>query len=131
VQDPPMGMAERTCCIVGIGESVLGLVPHCTSLSLTTQAITRALVDAGLSPRDIDGCLSKPPYQEPTFLFTDALAASCGLRLRYGHDLHAGGCTPILALGNAVRAIVAGLCHTVLVAFGENWLSYTKALYPT
>ncbi len=55
-----MGMAGRTCCIAGIGESVLGLVPHSTSLSLTTQAITRALADAGLSPHDIDGCLSKP-----------------------------------------------------------------------
>jgi acetyl-CoA acetyltransferase len=126
-----MRTAERTCCIVGIGESTLGLVPHSTSLSLTTQAITQALADAGLSHRDIDGCLSKAPYQEPTFLFTDALAATLGLRLRYGHDLHAGGCTPILALGNAVRAIAAGVCHTVLVAFGENWLSYTKAPYPT
>jgi acetyl-CoA acetyltransferase len=36
-----------------------------------------------------------------------------------------------LALGDAVRAIQAGRCHTVLVAFGENWLSYTKGPYPT
>ena len=49
--------------------------------------------------------MSKPPYQEPTFLFTDQLAATLGLRLRYGHDLHAGGCTPILALAEAARAI--------------------------
>jgi len=75
--------------------------------------------------------LSKPPYQEPTFLFTDQLAATLGLRLHYGHDLHAGGCTPILALAEAARAIEAGLCHTVLIAFGENWLSYNKAPRPT
>jgi acetyl-CoA acetyltransferase len=51
--------------------------------------------------------------------------------LRYGHDLHAGGCTPILALANTVRAIAAGLCHTVLIAFGENMLSQTKTPRPT
>lgn len=118
-------------CLVGIGESELGHVPQSTSLGLTVQAALRALADAGLTPREVDGCLSKPPYQEPTFLFTDQLAATLGLRLRYGHDLHAGGCTPILALADAVRALAAGLCHTVLVAFGENMLTHSKAPRPT
>jgi len=118
-------------CIVGIGESELGQVPQSTSLGLTVQAALRALKDAGLAPHQVDGCLSKPPYQEPTFLFTDQLAASLGLRLRYGHDLPAGGCTPILALANAVRALAAGLCHTVLIAFGENMLTHSKAPRPT
>jgi acetyl-CoA acetyltransferase len=118
-------------CIVGIGESALGLVPNSTSLSLTVQSVSRALMDAGLTIRDIDGCLSKAPYQEPTFLFTDQLASTLGMRLRYGHDLHAGGCTPILALAAAARAIEADVCHTVLVAFGENWLSYNKSPQPT
>jgi acetyl-CoA acetyltransferase len=115
-----------TYCIVGIGESDLGHVPQQTSLGLTMQAALRALADAGLTPSEVDGCLSKPPYQEPTFLFTDYLATTLGLRLRYGHDLHVGGCTPILALADAVRAIAAGLCHTVLVAFGENMATQSK-----
>ena len=118
-------------CIVGIGESALGHVPRSTSVGLTVQAALSALADAGLTLRDIDGCLSKPPYQEPTFLFTDSLAATLGLRLCYGHDLHVGGCTPILALADAVRAIEAGCCHTVLVAFGENWSSYNKTSQAT
>jgi acetyl-CoA acetyltransferase len=126
-----MGRKRPQVCVVGVGESALGLVPNSTSISLTVQAASCALADAGLTPGDIDGCLSKPPYQEPTFLFTDQLAATLGLRLRYGHDLHAGGCTPILALAEAARAIEAGLCHTVLIAFGENWLSYNKAPRPT
>jgi acetyl-CoA acetyltransferase len=126
-----MGRNRPQVCVVGVGESALGLVPNSTSISLTVQAASCALADAGLTPRDIDGCLSKPPYQEPTFLFTDQLAATLGLRLRYGHDLHAGGCTPILALAEAARAIESGLCHTVLIAFGENWLSYNKAPRPT
>ena len=115
-----------TCCIVGIGESALGHVPDKTSLGLTIDAARHAFADAGLAPQDVDGCLSKPPYQEPTFLFTDQLAATLGLRLRYGHDVHAGGCTPILAVADAVRAIEAGQCHTVLIAFGENMLSQNK-----
>jgi len=126
-----MSDSSRKYCIVGIGESELGQVPQSTSLGLTTQAALRALADAGLTPQQVDGCLSKPPYQEPTFLFTDQLAASLGMRLRYGHDLHAGGCTPILALANAVRALAAGLCHTVLIAFGENMLTHSKAPRPT
>ena len=126
-----MARSHPHVCIVGVGESALGLVPNSTSMSLTVQAASRALLDAGITPRDIDGCLSKAPYQEPTFLFTDQLAAALGLRLRYGHDLHVGGCTPILALAEAARAIEAGLCHTVLVAFGENWLSYNKSPRPT
>ncbi|HJY79990.1 MAG TPA: thiolase family protein, partial [Candidatus Binatia bacterium] len=115
---------------VGIGESELGQVPQSTSLGLTVQAALRALEDAGLAPHQVDGCLSKPPYQEPTFLFTDQLAATLGLRLRYGHDLHAGGCTPVLALANAVRALEAGLCHTVLIAFGENMFTHSKTPRP-
>lgn len=118
-------------CIVGIGESELGHVPQSTSLGLTVRAALRALADAGLTPHEVDGCLSKPPYQEPTFLFTDQLAATLGLRLRYGHDLHVGGCTPILALADAVRALEAGLCHTVLVAFGENMFTHSKTQRPT
>lgn len=121
-----MASSKEKYCIVGIGESALGQVPHSTSMGLTVQAAVCALADAGLTSQEIEGCLSKPPYQEPTFLFTDALAATLGLRLRYGHDLHVGGCTPILALADAVRAIAAGCCHTVLVAFGENWSSYNK-----
>ncbi len=117
--------------IVGIGESELGQIPQSTSLDLTVQAALHALEDAGLAPHRVDGCLSKPPYQEPTFLFTDQLAATLGLRLRYGHDLHAGGCTPVLALANAVRALEAGLCHTVLIAFGENMFTYSKTPRPT
>src|ERR1700694_3689234 len=109
----------QNCCIVGIGESELGHVPQSTSLGLTVQAALRALADAGLTPREVDGCLSKPPYQEPTFLFTDQLAATLGLGLRFGHGPH------------AVRALAAGLCHTVLVAFGENMFSYSKAPQPT
>lgn len=126
-----MAGPQGTCCIVGIGESALGRIADKTSLGLTIDAARYACADAGLVSRDIDGCLSKPPYQDPTFLFTDQLAATLGLRLRYGHDLHAGGCTPILALASAVRAIAAGLCHTVLIAFGENMLSQNKAPRPT
>jgi len=118
---------KEKSCIVGIGESELGQVPQSTSLGLTVQAAVRALEDAGLALHQVDGCLSKPPYQQPTFLFTDQLAAMLGLRLRYGHDLHAGGCTPILALANAVRALEAGLCHTVLIAFGEDMFTHSKA----
>ena len=118
-------------CIAGIGESALGHVPQQTSLGLTIQAALRALADVGLTPGEVDGCLSKPPYQEPTFLFSDYLAATLGLRLRYGHDLHAGGCTPIMALADAVRAIEAGLCHTVLIAFGENMATQSKTPRPT
>jgi acetyl-CoA acetyltransferase len=91
------------------------------------QAALRALEDAGLTPKEVDGCISKPPYQEPTFLFTDRLAATLGLRPRYCHDLHVGGCTPLLALADALRAMEAGLCHTVLIAFGENMLTQSKA----
>lgn len=118
-------------CIVGIGESEVGHAPHSTSSGLTVTAALRALKDAGLTPQDIDGCLSKSSYHEPTFLFTDQLAAALGLRLRYGHDLPVGGCTPIAALADAVRAMDAGLCHTVLVAFGDTMLSQAKNPRPT
>ncbi len=36
-----------------------------------------------------------------------------------------------LPLAEAARAIEADVCHTVLVAFGENWLSYNKSPHPT
>ena len=107
-------------CIVGIGESTLGLVPNSTSMSLTVQAVSCALIDAGLTIRDIDGCLSKLPIKSQRF----------SLLISWRHARVATSvmvmiCMPVdvrqfWPLAEAARAIEAGLCHTVLVAFGRT-----------
>ena len=68
-------MRDRAC-IVGIGETAYCRAPGSgmTQLGLQLQAATRAIEDAGLRPRDIDGIM---PF--PNLGSAEELAASLGI----------------------------------------------------
>lgn len=112
--------------VLGVSESDLGRVgPHRTELALQVQACRRALADAGLSPRDVDGLFVQPgPYERmPSLLLAEYL----GLRVRYADTTMVGGCSNLQQLEHAVAALEAGLCDVALIAYANTPLSSRAA----
>ncbi|MBI4081139.1 MAG: thiolase family protein [Candidatus Lambdaproteobacteria bacterium] len=106
--------------IAGVGESDIGKVPAMTGLGLNAQAAKRALDDAGMTLRDIDGVLTAYTMTEPYFMLGTVVAEYLGLRPRYCASIAAGGASPAVMLKHAAEAIAAGSCETVLICAGEN-----------
>ncbi|MCF8474022.1 MAG: hypothetical protein K9G26_04930 [Emcibacter sp.] len=107
-------MRKPLAAIVGAAESTkIGLVPDMSSLGLHADAALNALRDAGLKPHDIDGiaCTDANPADVAFYL---------GIKPDWMDGTNVGGCAPILHLQNAVAAIAAGYCKTVLITHGES-----------
>jgi acetyl-CoA acetyltransferase len=111
---------RNRAAIVGVGESDIGKVPHLSGLGLTAQAAKRALDDAGLAVRDIDGLLTAYSLTEPFFMLGTVLCEYLGLKPRFCSSVVAGGATPAILLGHAAAAVVTGQASCVLVCTGEN-----------
>ncbi|WP_327011259.1 thiolase [Dactylosporangium sp. NBC_01737] len=102
-------------CIVGAAESDLGVTGK-TALHLQTQAITRALADAGLRLADVDGLATNGVSR----FSTTQVAEHLGLRPRWTDSTFAGGSAPLLYAGHAVQAIQAGQASVVVISYGSN-----------
>ncbi|MET7425150.1 thiolase [Dactylosporangium sp. NPDC005555] len=102
-------------CVAGAAESDLGVTGK-TVLHLQTQAITRALADAGLRLRDVDGLATNGVSR---FSATQ-VAEHLGLRPRWTDSTFAGGSAPLLHVGHAVQAIRAGQASVVVISYGSN-----------
>jgi acetyl-CoA acetyltransferase len=113
--------ARGKAAIVGAAESDLGAVgPGFTPLDLIGQATERALTDAGLEKKDIDGLFSASVYyQMPTL----AVGEYLGIRPRYSDATMMGGSSFVSHLLHAAAAIEAGLCEVALVAYTSTQLS--------
>ena len=107
--------------IVGAAESNLGEVgPGFTPLDLIGQATNRALADAGLEKKDVDGLFSASVYyQMPTLSAGEYL----GIRPRYSDATMMGGSSFVSHLLHATAAIEVGLCEVALIAYASTQLS--------
>ena len=107
--------------IAGAAESDLGEVgPGFTPLDLIGQATERALADAGLEKRDVDGLFSASVYyQTPTLSAGEYL----GIRPRYSDATMMGGSSFISHLLHATAALEAGLCEVALITYASTQLS--------
>ena len=102
-------------CIVGAAESDLGVTGK-TVLHLQTQAVTRALADAGLRLADVDGIATNGVSR---FSATQ-VAEHLGIRPRWTDSTFAGGAAFELYVGHAVQAIQAGQASVVVISYGSN-----------
>lgn len=106
--------------IAGIGETKFGKVTNSTPLSLNLEACKKAIEDAGLTNKDVDGLFSQQPYFDPTFGISTWIGEYLGLDLKISSDLNIGGATPAAMVKYAMMSIETGMCNYALCCYGEN-----------
>jgi len=109
--------------IVGVGETAVGRVPDLGATQMYVQACRRALNDAGLTNKDVDGVITANSWSEPHYYHAEWIAEYLGIQPQHCLTVSTGGGTIIAALSHAVSAIETGLCQTVILAAADNWLS--------
>lgn len=103
--------------VTGIGETQYTLRSDRTSFELQIEASLKAIDDAGLSPKEIDGIIPVGITAAPA----EEFVTNFGIEdLRLSAVTPLGGASPIAALQCALAAIAAGVCNHVLVPFGRN-----------
>ena len=104
--------------IVGAAESTrIGNVPELSSTGLALDGAVNALGDAGLNAADIDGLTTG-------YLPPGDIAQLLGIKPQWVDGTVVGGCSWMFQLRNAVAAIDAGYCTTVLLTYGESGRSH-------
>jgi acetyl-CoA acetyltransferase len=111
--------AVSEAVIVGAGESPYRrhAPAGTTTLGVLADAARRALTDAGLEPRDVDG-LGVASFSLAPDRAVD-LAFRLGLRVRWLHDSWAGGASGLDLLQHARRAVESGDANVVLLVAGD------------
>jgi acetyl-CoA acetyltransferase len=105
--------------IVGAAASDLGRTGM-SALALLEQAMRRAVDDAGLTMKEIDGLICRGP--DDIYTHHQRMGRRLGIDARFSTSLDNGGASQILAVILAVMAIDAGLCTTVLCGYGrDSW----------
>ena len=113
-----MSQLRGSACIVGAAESDLGDVGvDRYGIDLAAQAALRALDDAGLTVRDVDGLYSIVSHR---FLANLDLAEMLGIRPRVSGSANIAGSSAVANLIHASAALAAGLADTVLIVYGNT-----------
>ena len=107
--------------IVGIGLSDAPRAPHLDATGHHVQSIQRALADAGVEKRAIDGYLYAG--MEGSSAEAVAMAEYLGIDHRYVDGTMTGGSSFEFHVQHAAAAIRDDLCDTVLVSYGSDFLS--------
>jgi acetyl-CoA acetyltransferase len=102
--------------IVGVAESDLG-VTHKSIPELQTQAVQRALADAGLTLRDVDGFATTGIGGR---FDATVMAEYLGLRPAWIDTTYAGGASFAIMLSHAAAAIERDEARVVVIAYGSN-----------
>ena len=108
-------MMRDEACIVGVGETDFCRKPGSgmSELGLQLRASAKALEDAGLEGKEIDGILAFPNVGK-----SEELAANLGSdNLRFAATIHMGGAAPVASLRMAVACTQAGTPGAWLVSF--------------
>lgn len=109
--------------IVGVGESDRSRNSGTTPLRLALQASRKALDDAGLDAKEIDGVMS---YHTNDSCTSHELATRLGVRPKYVKDVIGGGSSTEMLIGDAIALIEAGMLETVLIFRAMNGSSGQK-----
>src|ERR1700739_3954228 len=94
-----------------------------TTRALATWAVRNAILDAGLTPGDVDGMMS---YQSGDSVFAPFVAGDLGIRLNFYMDVFGGGSSTEALVGMAIGVIEAGMCKTVWIFRSRNGFSQVR-----
>src|ERR687889_1999148 len=112
------GLQRGGAAIVGAAESDLGQVGEGFNvIDLMAQGIARALDDAGLALRDVDGLFCATTQARPSGL---SLAEYLGISPSYIDTTILGGSSFEFHVAHALAAIQLGLCQVAVIAYGST-----------
>ncbi len=109
-------------CIVGVGYTPQGRIAGRTALSFHAEAARNAILDAGLTQRDIDGILTQPTASDRT-VSPWGCAQTLGIRPRFIAEQSAMGATAGGMVFHAACALIYGLANYVVCTYGETPLA--------
>jgi acetyl-CoA acetyltransferase len=109
--------------VIGIGLSPVGKVPGKSPLWLAADAAKKALADAGIQKREIDGVLSSHAMASPFHRFSVAFSEYFGIQPTFSNTLQVSGATAATMFNIGAAAIHGGLAKTMLVVAGDSLLS--------
>lgn len=105
--------------VTGVGETEYMRGTDRTPLSLQLEASLRAIEDAGLKPKDIDGVI---PYGHGAV--AEDFITNFGIPdLRFSATTPMGGASAVAAIQCAIAAVAAGICNHVLLSIGRTGYS--------
>jgi len=103
--------------IVGAATHGMGEAPGFSSMDLAAQASVKALAQAGLTPRDVDGLFVATPDD---FLSGLTLSEYLGIHPRVTDNNRTGGSAFLTHMMWAALALTTGQCNVALIAYGSN-----------
>ena len=115
--------------IVGIGHTAFGKHPGRGTVSLNVEAIRKALADAGVEKREVDGLFVKAPTSKFEMMYAQKLAEALGMSPRIGGVYDHGGASNISMISYATMAIEAGQCEVAIVTLADNPATGTRQAY--
>ena len=111
-----MSLRDKAC-VSGIGETAYTRGSAKTAFELQIESSLKAIGDAGLDPKDIDGVIPIGIVSGTA----DDFIENFGLPdLRFSAVVPHGGASPVMALQCAAAAVASGACKHVLITFGRN-----------
>ena len=111
-----MPLRDQTC-VTGIGETAYSRGATRSAFEMQLEASLKAVADAGLTPKDLDGVIPIGIVSGTADDFIDNFGIP---DLRFSALIPHGGASPTMALQAAAAAIAGGICNHVLITFGRN-----------
>ncbi len=115
--------------IAGVGHTAFGKLPGRSTVSLNVEAIRKALADAGIEKREVDGLFVKAPTSKFEMMYAQKLAEALALQPRIGGVYDHGGASNISMISYAAMAIEAGQCEVAIVCLADNPATGTRQAY--
>jgi acetyl-CoA acetyltransferase len=115
--------------IAGIGHTAFGKHPGRSTVSLNVEAIRKALADAGIEKREVDGLMVKAPTSKFEMMYAQKLAEALGMQPRIGGVYDHGGASNISMISYATMAIEAGQCEIAVVSLADNPATGSRGAY--
>ncbi|MBT6274948.1 MAG: thiolase family protein [Chromatiales bacterium] len=111
-----MSLSEKSC-VSGVGETTYMRGSTQTPLELQLEASLKAIADAGLDPKDIDGVIPIGIVSGTAEDFVDNFGIP---DLRFSAVIPHGGASPAIALQCAAAVVGSGVCKHLLITFGRS-----------